>query len=53
VSRVRAEVGAARFDAGAFDRARDLFARLALAPILEEFLTVPAYDALVATEGES
>jgi malate synthase len=53
LSRVRAEVGAARFDAGAFDQARDLFARLALAPALEEFLTVPAYDALVATEGES
>ena len=53
VARVRTEVGTARFEAGAFDRARDLFARLALAPVLEEFLTIPAYDALVATEGAS
>ena len=53
LARVRTEVGAARFDAGRFREARDLFERLALGQTTEEFLTVPAYDALLAHEGAS
>jgi malate synthase len=51
LARVRTEIGAARFDAGRFAEARDLFERLG--PTAEEFLTVPAYDALLAHEGAS
>ncbi len=46
---VRDEVGAARFDRGRFPAARALFERVALSDELEDFLTLPAYDTLVAT----
>ena len=39
-------MGAARFSAGRFATARDLFARLSTAAELEDFLTIPAYEAL-------
>jgi malate synthase len=45
--RVRAEVGAARFERGNFPAARALFERVALSEQLEEFLTLPAYETLV------
>jgi malate synthase len=48
MDRVRAEVGAPRFDAGKFKEARELFERLSLAPKFEEFLTVPAYELVTA-----
>ena len=44
--RVREEVGAARFDRGRFEEARTLFAEVATSSELQDFLTVPAYDAL-------
>ncbi len=44
--RVREEVGAARFDRGRFESARTLFAEVATSNELQEFLTLPAYDAL-------
>jgi len=47
--RVREEVGAARFDRGRFDGARALFADVATANDLQDFLTLPAYDALETT----
>jgi malate synthase len=45
---IRAELGPARFDAGRFSEAIALFERLVLAPTFEEFLTVPAYELLLA-----
>ncbi len=44
---VRAEVGPARYDAGRFADAAELFARLTVAPDLADFLTLPAYDLLI------
>jgi malate synthase len=46
-SRVRDEVGAARFAQGRFEEARALFVRVATSPELEDFLTLPAYEILV------
>jgi malate synthase len=45
-TRVRNEVGAARFDKGHFDAARALFVRVATSDQLEDFLTLPAYEQL-------
>ena len=42
------EVGAERMRTGRFDEARDLFAGLALADELADFLTLAAYDRLDA-----
>ncbi len=46
MTRVRAEVGDARWSSGRFPEAVALFERLSLAPTFEEFLTVPAYGLL-------
>ena len=46
--RVRAEVGDARFTTGKFPEARELFERLSTEPTFEEFLTLSAYDAVLA-----
>jgi malate synthase len=45
---VRAAVGPARYDAGRFTDAIALFERLIFSPTFEEFLTVPAYELLLA-----
>jgi malate synthase len=45
---VRAEVGPARYDGGRFTDAIALFERLVFSPSFEEFLTVPAYELLLA-----
>jgi malate synthase len=45
---VRAEIGPARYDGGRFTDAIVLFERLVFSPTLEEFLTVPAYELLLA-----
>jgi len=50
-SRVRDEVGAAAFAHGRFEEARELFLRVATSDALEEFLTLPAYELLVANES--
>ena len=50
MDRVRREVGEDRFRGGKFTQARDLFVRLSTAPAFEEFLTVPAYDLLEASQ---
>jgi malate synthase A len=50
MTRVRAEVGDARFTSGRFADARAMFERLVAAPEFEEFLTLPAYEALLAEE---
>ncbi len=49
---VKAELGEARFAAGKFAEARALFEKLSVAPVFEEFLTVPAYDALLSDEPQ-
>jgi malate synthase len=51
MDRVRAEIGAARFDGGRFVDARALFERLSTADTFEEFLTLPAYETLLAEEA--
>jgi malate synthase len=53
LARIRSEVGAKRFDEGWFDDARKLFERVATADVLEDFLTIPAYDKLVAFENRA
>ena len=45
--RVREEVGAARFERGQFEQARSLFVQVATSDALEDFLTLPAYEALL------
>jgi len=45
---VRAEVGPARYDGGRFTEAVALFERLIFSPTFEEFLTLPAYELLLA-----
>jgi malate synthase len=52
MQRVRAEVGDARFEQGRFAEARAIFDRLVTAPEFEEFLTLPAYDALRQTMND-
>ena len=53
MQKVRAELGDERFEASKgsrFAQARDLFERLSTAETFEEFLTLAAYDALLADE---
>ena len=45
---IAGELGEDRVREGRFAEATDLFRRLCLAPELEEFLTIPAYDLLEA-----
>jgi malate synthase len=44
---IRGELGDARFEAGRFAAARELFERISTAPTLEDFLTLPAYARIV------
>ncbi|MCZ6747437.1 MAG: malate synthase A, partial [Acidobacteria bacterium] len=46
MDRVRQQVGEEVFAAGRFTTARDLFERLSLADMLDDFLTLPAYEML-------
>src|SRR5262245_3128771 len=48
LKRIEREIGAERFAAGRFPEAVDLFLTVSVANPLEEFLTLPAYDALCA-----
>jgi malate synthase len=50
---LRQELGEARYDAGRFPAARALFERLIAAERCEEFLTLPAYEMLVADDLEA
>jgi malate synthase len=50
VVRLRNELGLDRFRRGRFHEARALLEDLVLEPVLEDFLTVPAYGHLLATE---
>jgi malate synthase len=52
MQRVAREVGPARMESGRFDEAIRLFLRVATAPELEEFLTLPAYDVLCALHDQ-
>jgi len=51
MKRIASEVGAERFSRGRFAEARSLFERLSISEVLEEFLTIPAYEMLEAMEG--
>ncbi len=50
MARLRSEFGDARFTGGCFAEARRLFESLCNAPVLEDFLTLPAYGHLLADE---
>src|ERR1700741_1389065 len=50
LTRIRGEIGAKRYDGGHFDEARAIFERVSTAEQLEDFLTIPAYEGLVALE---
>jgi malate synthase len=47
---IRKELGDARFEAGAFRAARELFLEVSTSDELVEFLTLPAYERLIAAE---
>ncbi|MCK6546662.1 malate synthase A [Myxococcota bacterium] len=50
MERVRREVGEARWSKGRFEDARALFVKLSTADRFEDFLTIPAYEVLLAAE---
>ncbi len=51
MKRIESELGSQRFRSGHFPEARALFERLSTRETLEEFLTLPAYELLHATDG--
>jgi len=46
MERIEKEIGSERFRSGRFDEARNLFERLSTSEMLEDFLTIPAYERL-------
>ena len=50
LSAIRRQVGEESWRAGRFERAAAIFDALATSSALEDFLTLPAYDELIATE---
>jgi len=52
LAHVREEIGAAKFDGGKFTEASAIFERLSVAPEFAEFLTLPAYEALLLDEPQ-
>ncbi len=53
LSAIRRDVGEEAWRSGRFERASEIFDRLATAEALEDFLTLPAYDELIAAENEA
>jgi malate synthase len=51
LAKTKALVGAKRFNNGRYSEAAEMFRELIEAPIFPEFLTLPAYDWIVAHEG--
>ena len=51
LQKIRQDLGPDRFERGHFRQARAIFERLCLAPTLEEFLTLPAYEVLTQEEN--
>jgi malate synthase len=49
MQRVRSEVGDARYESGHYEEAKRLFDEISTAETFTEFLTLPAYDRLVAS----
>jgi malate synthase len=50
LAELRREIGAEAYAAGRFDEARTLFEQVALADDFVDFLTLPAYQTVLATE---
>jgi malate synthase len=53
MEKVRREVGPGRFDEGRFPEAIELFDRISTSERFCEFLTIPAYEKLLALTGEN
>jgi malate synthase len=53
VEHIRREVGPERFEAGRFDQAVALFAKLSTDERFAEFLTLPAYDLLIGASASA
>jgi malate synthase len=51
LARLRETLGAARYDSGRFKQAASLFDRMSTSADFNEFLTLPAYDELLALTG--
>jgi malate synthase len=51
IGKIRRLLGDGRFDSGHFPAARKIFESLCFSPALEDFLTLPAYDALIRAES--
>jgi malate synthase A len=51
LSRLRDALGPQRYDGGRFEEARSLFDRMSTSAEFNEFLTLPAYDELLALTG--
>jgi malate synthase len=49
LDKLRAALGAAAYQSGRFEPARELFERLVLSPELSDFLTLPAYEQILTT----
>jgi len=52
MDRIRLEVGDPRFEEGRFEEARTLFERMSTQPEFVEFITLPAYELLEASDDE-
>ncbi len=52
MDRIRLEVGESRFTQGRFEEARALFERMSTHPEFVEFITLPAYELLEATDED-
>ncbi|MBX5481904.1 MAG: malate synthase A [Myxococcaceae bacterium] len=51
LAKIRRTLGDERFEKGHIRQATEIFERLVLSPTFEEFLTLPAYDALIRNEA--
>ena len=53
LQQIERELGEAQFRSGRFSEARALFEQLSTQPECAAFLTVPAYEVLLATETQA
>jgi malate synthase len=51
--KVKAQIGAERYAAGRYEDAAQLMIELVEQPVFHEFLTLPAYDRIIADEKKA